>query len=186
MRRSRRRIDAHQHKQPDDNDKPHSSSSNMRIHQSELYHMRGSGVGSIFSTIFRRLIPIASNMFGFGKQVLQTKTGQKVLQAVKRPALQAGLDIARDALDGENVVKSIKKRGRQAGQQAMENVLTGKGGKKAIGAGGRGGSVSKARGKKRKQPKKKQTGGGSGAKRQKRGKSSGGSSMPSLMSELGL
>lgn len=110
--------------------------------------MRGSGVGSIFSSIFRHLIPIASSIFGIGKKVLQTKTGERVLEAVKRPAMQAGLDIAKDALDGENLLKSIKKHGKTAGQSTMSNLVSGKGkGGKGGRGKGKGGAGSRGRGK---------------------------------------
>ena len=159
----------------------------MRIHQSELYHMRGSGVGAIFSSIFRNLIPIASSVFGLGKQVLETKAGQKVLQAVKRPALQAGLDIASDALEGENVLKSIKKRGKQAGAKVVENVLTGKGGKGGKGKGGKG-SRGKGAAKKRGAGGKKKKKKSSPAPPAKRARRSGPDNKValSLMSQLGL
>jgi len=155
----------------------------MRIHQSELYHMRGSGVGAIFSSIFRNLIPIASSVFGLGKQVLETKAGQKVLQAVKRPALQAGLDIASDALEGENVLKSIKKRGKQAGAKVVENVLSGKG-KRGKGKGARGKGAAKKRGAGGKKKKKKS----SPIAPAKRARRSGPDNKValSLMSQLGL
>ena len=89
--------------------------------------MRGSGVGAIFSSIFRHLIPLTKSAVSVGKKVLNTKTGDRVLKAVKGPAMQAGLDIAKDALEGENVLKSIGKHSKKAGKEAVRNVLSGKG-----------------------------------------------------------
>jgi len=144
----------------------------MRVHKSELYHMRGSGVGSIFSSIFRTLIPIASTMFGMGKQVLETKTGQKVLEAVRKPALQAGLDIAKDALDGENVVKAIKRHGKKAGKAAFANATRGSGRKRKTAA-----PPAAAAG----------VGGGGGKKKKKKAAAAASASAAkSLLSELGL
>ena len=102
----------------------------MRVHHSELYHMRGSGIGGIFSTIFRTLVPIAKSLFGIGKKVAKSPVGQQVLRAAKRNAVKAGLDLAQDTLAGDNVAKSIKKRAKQAGTRMLEDIEAGRGAKR--------------------------------------------------------
>ena len=91
----------------------------MKIHKSELYHMRGSGVGSIFSALFRNLVPLVGTLFNLGKNITRTKTGRKVVKAAKRTAVQAGLDVAKDVLDGQNVVKTLKRRGKEASKNLL-------------------------------------------------------------------
>lgn len=106
----------------------------MDIHRSDLYRMRGAGIGSIFTNIFRGLIPIAKGLFSVGRRAAASSTGQKVLQAAKRSAVQAGLDVAHDALSGQNVAQSLKKRGRQAGLKMVDELQKGGGRKKKGGA----------------------------------------------------
>lgn len=89
--------------------------------------MRGSGIGSIFSSVFRTLIPIAKSIFGITKKAAASPIGQQVMRAAKRSAVKAGIDLAQDTLAGENVGKSIKKRARQAGRQVLEDLESGKG-----------------------------------------------------------
>jgi len=68
-------------------------------HSSSHYEMRGSGIGSIFSNIFRKIVPFAKSLFGIGKKVVSSTTGQQVLKAAKRTAIDAGLNIAHDTLN---------------------------------------------------------------------------------------
>ena len=103
----------------------------MRIHHSDLYHMRGSGIGSVFSSIFRTLVPIAKSIFGFTTRAAASPIGQQVMRAAKRSAVKAGIDLAQDTLAGENVGKSIKKRAKQAGRQVLEDLEAGRGRSKA-------------------------------------------------------
>ena len=94
----------------------------MRVHESELYRLRGGGVGAIFSSIYRALVPLASSIFKVGSKIVTSKSGQKVLKAAKRSAVQAGLDVAQDALRGENAVESMKKRGREAAVNLVSEI----------------------------------------------------------------
>lgn len=80
------------------------------IHTSSKYEMRGSGIGSIFSNIFRKIVPFAKKLFGLGKKVVSSTTGQQVLKAAKRTAIDAGLNIAHDTLNGVPL-KTAAKRG---------------------------------------------------------------------------
>ena len=94
----------------------------MRIHRSELYHMRGSGIGTIFSTLFRSLIPIAQTIFGATKKAASSPLGRKILKSTKRHAVDAGLEVAQDALDGENVIQAAKKRGKVAAEKTLMDL----------------------------------------------------------------
>jgi len=96
--------------------------SRMNIHESDYHVMRGSGIGSIFSNIFRGLVPLAKNLFSVGKRAVMSKTGQQVMKAAKRTAMDAGLDIVNDVLDGENLKASAKKNLRRSGKTMLQNV----------------------------------------------------------------
>jgi len=94
----------------------------MRVHESDYHVMRGSGIGSIFSNIFRGLVPIAKSLFSIGKKAVMSKTGQQVMKAAKRTAMDAGLDIVNDVLDGQNLEAVAKKTLRQSGDNMLRNV----------------------------------------------------------------
>ena len=80
-----------------------------RIYDDELYQSRyGGGIGSLFAPIFRALIPIAKSAFGLGKDIITHPTGQKLLQQAKRTAIDAGLEIAHDALSGKKVKEAMQ------------------------------------------------------------------------------
>lgn len=92
------------------------------FHTSSQYEMRGSGIGSIFSNIFRSIVPFAKRLFGFGKQVIQSSTGQQVLKAAKRTAVDAGLNIAHDTLNGVPLKKAAKKGLKKAKTDFAMNI----------------------------------------------------------------
>ena len=94
----------------------------MYHHQSEYYVMRGSGIGSIFSNIFRGLIPLAKKLFTVGKTVAQSPAGRKILKAAKRTAMETGLDIAHDTLEGQNLNSVANKNLKRVGKTFLSNV----------------------------------------------------------------
>ena len=62
----------------------------------------------MFAPIFCALIPIAKSAFGLGKEIITHPTGQKLLQQAKRTAIDAGLEIAHDALSGKKVKEAMQ------------------------------------------------------------------------------
>ena len=84
--------------------------------------MRGSGIGSIFSNIFRGLIPLAKGLFKVGRKVAASDGGQRILKAAKQSAINAGIDIAHDALQGENIKQSALKNMKQAKQNVFNSI----------------------------------------------------------------
>lgn len=88
----------------------------MRVHSSDLYYQRGAGLGSFFSNIFRTLIPLTSKVFKVGVRATKTPAGRRLIKAVKRTGINAGLDVVSDAMDGENIAHSVKKRMKEAGK----------------------------------------------------------------------
>lgn len=61
-------------------------------------YQRGGGLGSLFRTLFRAIIPMAKSAG----------------RTVGKQALKTGAQVATDILAGENVKQAVKRRGRQA------------------------------------------------------------------------
>jgi len=98
---------------------------NMQIHKSDSYYQQGgaSGIGSIFSSIFKGLIPLAKGAVKLGQRAISSNTGKKVIKAAKRSAVDAGLDIAHDVLKGENVGQTVTKRMNRIGNDLEQNIF---------------------------------------------------------------
>jgi hypothetical protein len=71
-------------------------------------YQRGAGLGSVFRTLFRAILPIAKSA---GK-------------AVGRRMLKSGADVATDILSGHNLKKSVKSRGKQAVAHLLQDAAT--------------------------------------------------------------
>jgi hypothetical protein len=95
----------------------------MRVYTSDLYLMRGaggrvlfdedalvrgSGIGSIFKSVFSSVVPFVKKALGVGARALKSDVGRAVTKELKRTATQAGLDVVGDALQGKNVLQSSK------------------------------------------------------------------------------
>ncbi len=64
---------------------------------------RGYGLGSIFGSLIRSILPIA----------------KKVAKTVGRQALRTGAEVAQDYLQGEDLAGSIKTRGRAGAKRVL-------------------------------------------------------------------
>ena len=97
---------------------------------------RGYGLGSIFKGQFRWAMP-------------HLQEGAKV---IGRKALQTGVNVAQDVLDGDNIKKAISKQAKQALGLPAQNSLQGQSGagKKAIKRKAQGSKISSPPGKKAK------------------------------------
>ena len=95
---------------------------NMHFHESDLYYMRGSGVGSFFTNIFRGLVPLAKNLILGARKAAASKEGQQILNAAKKTALETGVNITHDALNGENLKGTLKKNLKRAGPSLLANL----------------------------------------------------------------
>jgi len=62
-------------------------------------------LGSIFAGLFSKVVPLLKGLFG-------SSVGRKVLGKAHKTALNAGLQLARDATSGKNVWKSAKRNMR--------------------------------------------------------------------------
>jgi hypothetical protein len=70
--------------------------------------VRGSGIGSIFKSVFSSVVPFVKKALGVGARALKSDVGRAVTKELKRTATQAGLDVVGDALQGKNVLQSSK------------------------------------------------------------------------------
>lgn len=92
-------------------------------------YQRGRGIGSVFGTIFRSIIPI-------GKKILNSATTKTIAKSVGRSLKEAAVDTALDALEGKNIkeaaqerldetkakiAKAIRKRGQQHKNMRKKN-----------------------------------------------------------------
>ena len=71
-------------------------------------YQRGAGLGSIFASLFRAIAPVAKS----------------AAKAVGKRALNAGLEVASDALAGQNVKESLKTHVKALGQDMVRDAQT--------------------------------------------------------------
>ena len=84
---------------------------------------RGRGIGSILSSIFSKIAPIARTILNVGRRVVKTKPVQEVLKSAKSEALKTGVQIADDALQGKNIGESIKSNAETAAKSIAQSAL---------------------------------------------------------------
>jgi hypothetical protein len=85
----------------------------MEYHRGR-YIQRGRGIGSILSSFFRTVFPIVKSI---GSSILKSPVTKEVLSTAKNSAIDAGLNIAADALSGENVADSMAKHAGSASKK---------------------------------------------------------------------
>lgn len=91
---------------------------NSIMYQSDLYRMRGQGIGSIFSHIYNSVIPLVKKALRIGKVVAKHPVASRVLHDAKKTAMKAGINVVGDAMQGKNIIKSTKEEVKKA-QAAM-------------------------------------------------------------------
>lgn len=90
------------------------------------YDMRGAGIGDIFTNILRPLIPMAwKGIKSIGRALVGSPITKNVAKEAKRSAMQAGLNVVGDVLQGKNVKKAFKERGKAAVGEVGESVVKG-------------------------------------------------------------
>lgn len=85
------------------------------------YLQRGRGIGGTLSSMFKRVIPA---MQVLGRNFLASPITQQVLNTAKRSALQAGLDVTTDALEGKDMGESLSKHVTTAKNAVSNSLLT--------------------------------------------------------------
>lgn len=84
---------------------------------------RGRGIGSILSSIFRKIAPFARTILNIGKKAATSKPAQEVFRSAKNEALKTGIQIADDALQGKNVRESIRSNAEKAAKTVAQSAL---------------------------------------------------------------
>ena len=94
--------------------------SGMPVYRGSTGLQRGYGLGGLLGGLFRSAMPLL----------------KKGAMAVGREALQSGMDIAQDVMNGQSVKTATKKRmktaGRNMGLKALNKLQKGRGAKKQL------------------------------------------------------
>ena len=84
---------------------------------------RGSGFGSILSSLFKTIIPVVSKI---GRSFISSDITKSALRGVKNAAIESGVSLATDVLRGEDIETSAKKnleKARHTVADAVESSL---------------------------------------------------------------
>ena len=88
----------------------------MNFHRG-MYSQQGSGLGSIFSGLFRTLVPVARNAVG---KIVKNQGVRAAGKYLKNQATQAAVDTALEALQGKQVGVAAKRRLKTATQNILQ------------------------------------------------------------------
>ena len=87
-------------------------------------YQRGRGIGGLFSTIFRSVIPL-------GKKLLTSSTTKSIAKSVGKSLKEAAVDTALDALEGKNIKKAAQERLQETKVKIAKAIRKGKNGHKS-------------------------------------------------------
>lgn len=90
----------------------------MNFHRGK-YLQRGRGIGSVLASFFNTVLPVAKSI---GQSIINSPLTKQVLTTAKNSAIDAGLNIAADALSGENIGRTVKKNLAQAGENIGQTI----------------------------------------------------------------
>ena len=82
----------------------------------------GAGVGAVFSTILKTLVPVFKGVFRVGSAVAKSPVGQAIKKEVVRSGLNAGINVVGDALKGKNLLRSARARVSQQAKKLPSNI----------------------------------------------------------------
>lgn len=83
----------------------------------------GRGLGSILSTIFRKIAPLAKTLVTTGQRILTSKPAQQVIETGKQSLAKAGVQVADDIFQGKNVKQSVKEHLSSAMGTIKDSVM---------------------------------------------------------------
>ena len=83
----------------------------------------GGGLGSVLSTLWRASSPIIRRIFGSAAKVATSKSSKALLREAQRSALNAGLRVASDALDGRNIASSAKQNLNKVSKDVINRAV---------------------------------------------------------------
>ena len=92
----------------------------MYIHRG-AFTQRGRGLGSIFSSLIRAVIPVASKV---GRAMIKSPITKELLNTVKDTAIQGGVSLAADALRGNNMEDSLQENLNMAKERMAQTIET--------------------------------------------------------------
>ena len=105
----------------------------MRYHRGPSIQL-GAGLGSIFSSLFRSLVPVAKGAAKMIGKIVKNEEVRSAGRYLKKEAGRAAIDTALEALDGKTVGVAAKKRLKsvtrnilQAGKASRTEQFTKKG-----------------------------------------------------------
>lgn len=84
----------------------------------------GRGLGSILSTIFSKIAPIARTLMNVGKKVVKLKPVQNVISTAKNESIKSGLNLLDDVIQGKNVKQSIKANATNVANSVANKALS--------------------------------------------------------------
>ena len=93
----------------------------MNYH-SGLRWQRGSGIGSLFSGIFRSLMPVARSAVKTIGKVARSAPIRSAGKAMKKEATKAAVETALEALEGQPVGRKAKQRLKSATRGILLNA----------------------------------------------------------------
>lgn len=97
----------------------------------------GAGVGSLFTKIYRHVVPLVHTALSKTKKAWDSPIGQHLRKTAKRTALESGLQVLSDSLEGKSPAKSAKReisRAKSKMREALKSAVTGGKKKKTRGA----------------------------------------------------
>jgi hypothetical protein len=93
----------------------------LRFHQGP-YLQRGGGLGNIFGSLFKAIIPAASKL---GRNIIKSPLTKSILKSAKDTAVEGGLTLASDALRGRDMGESVQKNLKRARSRVADAIESG-------------------------------------------------------------
>lgn len=84
--------------------------------------MTGAGIGTVFSTVFKTLLPVFKGLLKVGSTVAKSPAGQAIKNEIIKSGLKTGIGVVGDALRGANIKKSAKSHVVEQVKQFPANV----------------------------------------------------------------
>ena len=76
---------------------------------------RGRGIGNVFGSIFRSLLPL-------GKKILTSNTSKAIAKSVGKSLKEVAVDTALDALEGKNIKEAAQQRLNESKQNIADTL----------------------------------------------------------------
>jgi hypothetical protein len=90
----------------------------QHVHRGQFLQ-RGRGLGSIFSGLFRNVLPMFSSI---GRSIFGSPVVKNVGKSLLDSTVRGGLNLAADAIGGEDIKESFKKQLGSARQEVSDAV----------------------------------------------------------------